>query len=247
MSDARLKRRLELEKMMGVDALVKGGAGAVRAEAGPPPAKEAPGEVAAALASIEEEVRRCTKCPLHRTRTQGVFARGRCDAELMFIGEGPGAEEDRLGQPFVGRAGKLLDKMIEAMGLGRDDAYVANIVKSRAANYGAGGAPENRPPTPDEIRACWPYLERQIQLVKPRIIVTLGAPASNTLLGRDASMADLRGRWFSYEGIPVLPTYHPAYLLRSPGEKAKAWQDLKKVVLALRGVIKPEPTPTGLF
>jgi len=155
----------------------------------------------------------------------------------MFIGEAPGAEEDRQGVPFVGRAGKLLDKMIVAMGLAPEDVYITNIVKSRP--------PGNREPRADEIEACWPYLERQIELVRPRIICTLGRPASNTLLRTRSSMGELRGRWFSYGGIPVLPTYHPAYLLRSPRQKRGAWEDLRKIVLALRG-IKPPP-PTQLF
>ena len=209
MNKRNLKRRLELEKMMGVDALVR-----------------TPG-VEDELRELEQQVRQCTKCRLHETRTQGVFARGRADAELMFIGEGPGAEEDRLGEPFVGRAGKLLDKMVAAMGMRRDEVYITNIVKSRP--------PQNREPRADEIQACWPYLVGQIQLIRPRVICTLGRPASNTLLGMNSSMGDLRGRWFSYEGIPVLPTYHPAYLLRSPGQKRKAWEDLKKIVLALQG------------
>ena len=208
MNMRNLKRRLELEKMMGVDALVR-----------------TPG-AADELRELAEQVGRCTRCRLHETRTQGVFARGRTDAELMFIGEAPGAEEDKQGQPFVGRAGKLLDRMIAAMGMERDDVYITNIVKSRP--------PQNREPRADEIQACWPYLERQIELIQPKVICTLGRPASNTLLGMNSSMGDLRGRWFSYEGFPVLPTYHPAYLLRSPGQKRKAWADLKKIVLALR-------------
>jgi len=219
MREAWLKRRVELEKLMGVDALMR-----------------SPG-VRDELRELEEEVRRCTRCRLHEGRTQGVVARGRPDAELMFIGEAPGAEEDRQGVPFVGRAGKLLDKMIVAMGLAPEDVYITNIVKSRP--------PGNREPRADEIEACWPYLERQIELVRPRIICTLGRPASNTLLRTRSSMGELRGRWFSYGGIPVLPTYHPAYLLRSPRQKRGAWEDLRKIVLALRG-IKPPP-PTQLF
>ena len=219
MSDAWLKRRLELEKMMGVDTLFK---------------KRGTEDQ---LAELERQVKRCTRCRLHEARAQGVFARGRADAELMFIGEAPGAEEDAQGLPFVGRAGKLLDKMIAAMGLERDDVYITNIVKSRP--------PGNREPRADEIEACWPYLERQIELVVPRIICTLGRPASNALLRRKSAMGEMRGRWFDYGGIPVMPTYHPAYLLRSPGQKRAAWQDLKKLILVLHGEVPP--SSTGLF
>ena len=221
MSSAWLKRRLELEKMMGVDALFRGRG------------------VEDELAEIEEQVGRCTKCRLHETRTQGVFARGRVDADLMFIGEGPGADEDAQGLPFVGRAGKLLDKMVAAMGLERDEVYITNIVKSRP--------PSNREPRADEVEACWPYLERQIELIAPKMICTLGRPASNTLLKTNKSMGEMRGRWFDYCGIPVLPTYHPAYLLRSPGQKRAAWQDLKKLILALHGEGPPPESEQGLF
>ena len=220
-----IKRRIELERMMGVDVLVRGKA---QQDRGAAPAEE--------LAAIEAEVKSCTKCRLHEERTQGVFARGRADAELVFIGEGPGADEDRLGFPFVGRAGKLLDKMIIAIGLNPDDVYITNIVKSRP--------PGNREPRPDEVKACWPYLERQIELVRPKIICTLGKPASNAVLNTDKPMNELRGRWFSYEGIPVLPTYHPAYLLRSPSQKRRGWEDFKKLVLALHG---EKPPTTGMF
>ena len=215
-----LKRRLELEKMMGADVLVRGHG----------PADE--------LAEMEAQVKRCRKCRLHETRTQGVFARGRTDADLMFIGEGPGADEDAQGLPFVGRAGKLLDKMVAAMGLQRDEVYITNIVKSRP--------PGNREPHADEVQACWPYLERQIELVAPKIICTLGRPASCALLQTTQSMGQLRGRWSDYRGVPVLPTYHPAYLLRSPGQKRVAWQDLKTLIVALHGEGPPK-RGAGLF
>jgi len=188
------------------------------------------------LRELEEQVRRCTRCRLHRTRTQGVFARGDPHAELMFIGEAPGAEEDRRGVPFVGPAGKLLDRMIYAMGLERDAVYITNILKSRP--------PGNRDPRPDEVEACFPFLERQIELVRPRIICTLGRPAACALLESGRSMGQLRGRWHFWRGIPLMPTYHPAYLLRSPGQKRAAWQDLKQVIIALREGPPKEP---GLF
>jgi DNA polymerase len=218
MKAGRLKKRLEIEKMMGVDALIK--------KAGPE----------AELRRVEEEVRTCTRCRLHEGRTQTVFARGNPRAPLLFIGEAPGEEEDRQGLPFVGPAGKLLDRMIFAMGLKSDQVYITNIIKSRP--------PNNREPRPDEVAACYPFLERQIELVRPRIICTLGRPAANTLLGTNLAMGDLRGKWQSYRGIPVLPTYHPAYLLRSPGQKRTAWEDLKKLVIALA---EGPPEPAGLF
>ena len=220
MKSARLKRRLELERMLGVDALLKGQGPAGHS-------RTLRGE----LKKLEDEVKRCKLCRLYESRTQGVVARGNPEAELMFIGEAPGRDEDEQGLPFVGRAGKLLDKMIAAMGLTPDDVYVTNIIKSRP--------PDNREPRADEIEACLPYLERQIELIQPRIICTLGRPATNGILGMNKAMGELRGRWFSYKGIPVLPTYHPAYLLRSPTQKRIAWQDLKRIVLALRGVKSP--------
>jgi len=218
MKAGRLKKRLEIEKMMGVDALMK--------RAGPE----------AELRRVEEEVRTCTRCRLHEGRTQTVFARGNPRAALLFIGEAPGEEEDRQGLPFVGPAGKLLDRMIFAMGLKSDQVYITNIIKSRP--------PNNREPRPAEVAACFPFLERQIELVRPRIICTLGRPAANTLLGTNLAMGDLRGKWQSYRGIPVLPTYHPAYLLRSPGQKRTAWEDLKKLIIALA---EGPPEPAGLF
>ena len=208
--------------MLGVDTLLLSRSAASSASA-----------VLEELKALEEEVRRCTRCRLHQTRTQGVIARGNPRAALMFIGEAPGREEDAQGLPFVGRAGKLLDKMIAAMGLDQDEVYITNILKSRP--------PENREPRADEIEACRPYLERQIELIQPRIICTLGRPAAVSLLRTDKAMGELRGRWFSYHDIPVLPTYHPAYLLRSPGQKRASWQDLRKVILALRGLVKPAP------
>ncbi len=216
-----LKRRLELEKLMGIDSLLLS----------PPneqPKSESGGDklsLEKKLAEIEQEVRRCNKCELSVTRTQGVFARGCPNSPLMIIGEAPGGDEDKQGKPFVGRAGKLLDKMLLAIGLDESDYYITNIVKSRP--------PRNRDPLRGEIEACRPYLNSQIELIKPKIIVTLGLPASNTLLENNMSMGDMRGRWFKYNDIPVLPIYHPAYLLRSPGKKSVVWEDLKKLAAAL--------------
>ena len=214
-----LKKRLELERAMGADVLFK-----------------VPGKADKLRELDAKRVRGCTKCRLSERRTQTVFGDGNPDAELMFIGEGPGAEEDAQGIPFVGRAGKLLDKMIFAMGLRREDVYIANIVKCRP--------PENREPRADEVDSCMPYLIEQIELIGPKVICTLGRPASNALLGSSKPMSELRGNWADFRGIPLLPTYHSAYLLRSPEQKAKAWQDLKKIIIALA---EGPPRPTTLF
>jgi DNA polymerase len=168
---------------------------------------------------LKEVVRDCTLCKLRAGCTQTVFGVGDEKAEWLFVGEGPGADEDAQGEPFVGQAGKLLDNMLLAIGLKRgSNVYIANIVKCRP--------PNNRNPEPDEVAACLPYLQRQIQLIQPRLIVALGKVAATALLGKDATLASLRGTLHDYGGIPLIITYHPAYLLRSPSEKAKAWQDL---------------------
>ena len=160
---------------------------------------------------------------LHAKRKQTVFSRGDPFAELCFIGEGPGADEDAQGAPFVGRAGQLLDKMIVAMGYGRDDVYVVNIVKCRP--------PENRKPEPEEMEACTPYLNQQLGLVKPKVIVALGATAVQGLVGTTEGIMRLRGKWKLYKGtIPIMPTFHPAYLLRQPAAKREVWEDLKQVM-----------------
>ena len=165
-------------------------------------------------------VRTCTKCALHRGRTQTVFGVGRRDAQLLVIGEAPGADEDRQGEPFVGRAGQLLNAMLHSIGLPRSEVYIANILKCRP--------PGNRDPQPDEAAACTPYLQQQIALLKPRAILAVGRIAAQWLLQSDVPIGRLRGRVFKYgeAGTPLVVTYHPAFLLRSPGEKAKAWTDL---------------------
>jgi len=170
---------------------------------------------------LAERVAGCTDCALHEGRTQAVFGVGSRDADWLFIGEGPGAQEDRQGEPFVGRAGQLLNSMLWAMGLRREDVYIANIVKCRP--------PGNRDPRPEEAAACRPYLERQIELLEPAIIVALGRVAAQDLLETDAPLGSLRGRELTYKetGIPVVVTYHPAYLLRNQAGKPKAWGDLR--------------------
>ena len=179
-------------------------------------------------AELEQTVSVCTRCALHEGRTQTVFGVGNRQAEWMIIGEAPGAEEDKQGEPFVGRAGQLLNSMLHAIGLPRESVYIANILKCRP--------PGNRDPKPEEEQACRDYLERQIRLVKPKIILAVGRIAAQNLLKVDTPIGKMRGRTYQYQdlGIPVVITYHPAYLLRSPLEKRKAWTDLlyAKSVLA---------------
>lgn len=177
------------------------------------------------LQAVEQQVIACTRCPLYRTRTHHVFADGTSTARLVFVGEAPGREEDLQGKPFVGAAGRLLTKMIEAMGLRRDDVYICNVLKDRP--------PNNRIPQPDEIEACRPYLLEQLAVIQPRVICTLGAIAAKALLGMGISITRVRGQRHEFDGIPLIPTFHPAYLLRNPDAKKLVWQDLKKVKLFL--------------
>jgi uracil-DNA glycosylase len=178
------------------------------------------------LEAVRTELGECTRCKLHKTRTNIVFGVGSPEARLMFVGEAPGEDEDLQGYPFVGKAGQLLTKMIEAMGLRREDVYICNTVKCRP--------PNNRNPEPDELLACEPFLKGQFGAVKPEVIVTLGKFAAQALLREQTPITRLRGQWREYEGIPVMPTFHPAYLLRSPAEKGKVWEDLKQVMQRLR-------------
>jgi DNA polymerase len=185
------------------------------------------------LEDIRRDLGECQRCKLWTTRTNIVFGEGSPQAQLMFVGEAPGADEDATGRPFVGRAGQLLDKMIAAIDLKREDVYIANILKSRP--------PGNRNPEADETRACIPFLYRQIATIHPRLIVTLGNPATQGLLGVKTGISQMRGQFQNYPriaGIKVLPTFHPAYLLRSPDKKREAWEDLKKVRAFLRGEIE---------
>ena len=180
---------------------------------------------------LEREVAGCTACELHGTRTQTVFGVGAHDADWMFIGEGPGFEEDRKGEPFVGRAGKLLDKMLAAIGFNRTQVYIANTVKCRP--------PENRNPRPEELAACNGYLQRQIALIRPRVIVALGGVAANALLQSDVPVGKLRGRVYRFGDaeVPLVVTYHPAYLLRSPQHKRAAWEDLQLAQRTVAGEV----------
>jgi len=195
---------------------------------------------AAALKLIREDLGDCTRCKLHQGRKQIVFGVGNPRAELMFVGEGPGADEDAQGEPFVGRAGQLLNNMIKAMGLRREDIYIANIVKCRP--------PGNRTPEPDECDTCSPFLMRQIAAIKPKVVVALGATAAKNLLAMNSSLGDLRGRWYdfkpagsdsSWPGARLAVTYHPAYLLRDPRQKGEAWKDLQMVMKYL-GIEPPK-------
>ncbi len=177
------------------------------------------------LEMVRQELGDCTRCKLCSGRTQIVFGAGNPKAKLMFVGEAPGADEDEQGVPFVGRAGQLLTKMIIAMGLSREEVYIANIVKCRP--------PENRPPQPDEITSCQPFLLKQIEAIRPKIICALGSFASQTLLGSTTRISDLRGQFHDFHGIRLMPTFHPAYLLRNPVEKKKVWEDLQKIMKEL--------------
>ncbi len=189
-----------------------------------PLAPVAPGE-RRTLDEIRTELGDCKRCKLSGGRTQIVFGSGNPRAELMFIGEAPGADEDQQGVPFVGKAGQLLTKMIEAMKLTRDDVYICNVVKCRPA--------DNKNPEPDEIAACEPFLKAQIASVRPKVIVTLGKFAAQALLKDQTAITRMRGQWRAYEGIPLMPTFHPAYLLRVPTEKKLAWTDLQEVMKKL--------------
>ncbi len=185
------------------------------------------------LPQIRAEVGECTRCKLHTSRKSIVFGIGAEDAPLMFIGEAPGEQEDRRGEPFIGPAGELLDKMIEAMGWTRDSIYIANVVMCRP--------PQNRNPQPDEIASCMPFLQAKITAIAPRVIVALGRPSTNTLLGIDAPISSMRGTFHERHGIKVMPTFHPAYLLREPERKRDTWSDLKLVIaeLARLGIHPP--------
>jgi uracil-DNA glycosylase len=177
------------------------------------------------LLKIREDIGECTRCKLHKGRHKIVFGDGSPKADLVFVGEGPGADEDAQGLPFVGRAGKLLTQMIEAMGLQRKDTYICNVVKCRP--------PQNRAPEPDEVETCSPYLLRQIDVINPKAIVCLGAVAAKTLLQTTRGISQFRGEWQEWHGRRLMATYHPAYLLRNPAAKTEVWKDLQKVMAEL--------------
>ena len=212
MADATRARYLEA---LGIDLWLPRGAPAPA-----PTPVAAPADAEAEWQALKSEVMRCTRCELHKTRTQGVLGVGPRRADWLVIGEAPGAEEDRRGEPFVGAAGQLLDAMLRAIGLDRaSNVYIANILKSRP--------PGNRDPRPEEVAACLPYLVRQIALVQPKIMLAVGRIAAQNLLATDAPLGRLRGQVHRFGDTPLVVTYHPAYLLRTPADKRKAWEDLK--------------------
>ena len=182
---------------------------------------------AMSLEAIREEMGDCRRCQLWQSRTHLVFGVGNPRAGLMFIGEAPGAEEDRQGEPFVGAAGQLLNRLFDRLAINRQDVYITNVVKSRP--------PGNRNPAAEEIAACRPFLLKQIQAIRPRIIVTLGAVATHALLESKDSLNRLRGNWQQWQGIPVMPTFHPSYLLRVPQQRIKTWEDMQKVLARSQG------------
>ena len=221
-------RRLEYLQAIGVDVWVRRNgpapAPAVVAEAAPVVRTSVPPlapDVEAQWEGLRAQVLGCTKCGLHSTRTQGVFGVGNRRADWLIIGEAPGAEEDRQGEPFVGRAGKLLNAMLLSLGLPREQVFIANVLKSRP--------PANRDPRPDEVAACLPYLMRQIALLKPKLMLAVGRIAAQNLLATDVALGRLRGQVHTFGELntPLIVTYHPAYLLRTPADKRKAWEDLK--------------------
>ncbi|HEX7676653.1 MAG TPA: uracil-DNA glycosylase [Thermoanaerobaculia bacterium] len=190
-------------------------------------ADNAESEAASLLAGLKAIAVVCEKCKLSKSRTQVVYGIGNPNADLMFIGEAPGRDEDLQGEPFVGRAGQLLTDILKAMKLTRDDVYIANVIKCRP--------PENRNPEPDELEACHPYIQRQVEIIQPKVIVTLGRFALQSLTGKAYGISSARGQWLDYNGVKVMPTYHPAYLLRTPSAKKDVWADMKKVIAELGG------------
>lgn len=178
------------------------------------------------LEALREQLTACERCHLCEGRNRVVFGVGNPEADLVFVGDTPGREEDVQGEPFVGEAGKLLDRILVAMGLERSQVYICNVIKCRP--------PKNRDPLTDEIATCEPFLVRQLELIKPRMIVSLGKFSAQTLLQSEEDISRLRGKWHSYQGIPLMPTYHPAYLLRNPVSKRDVWEDMKQVLQQLR-------------
>jgi DNA polymerase len=227
---ARLgKRAVVSKKALQKDWDRLHGVDTTKSKAHPPVAAKtkapSPAAIKETLEDIKKEVDRCKGCKLHSTRTNTVFGEGNPKAEIMFIGEAPGETEDLQGRPFVGRAGQLLDKIIEAMGYKRSDVYIANVVKSRP--------PGNRPPEADEVAACSPFLFRQINVVKPKVLVALGGTSLKCLFGDEAKISAMRGKFIDYRGVPLMPTFHPAYLLRNPAAKKEVWEDMKVVLTHL--------------
>ena len=215
---AGLRHHLEEERAMGLEGWLKNSTLSAKAA---PPASKAPDGVPLTLEDVRKELGDCRRCKLHSGRTNIVFGTGSPKAKLVFVGEGPGRDEDLQGKPFVGLAGQLLTKIIQAIQLTREEVYIANIIKCRP--------PGNRNPEPDEIRACEPFLIQQLEVIRPKLICALGTFAAQTLLKTEEKISHLRGRFHQYQGIPIMPTYHPAYLLRNPNFKRDVWEDMKKI------------------
>jgi len=222
-----LNERVRIDAEMGrsLSFLVRG-IGGIASTEDPVEAVISPGKDSLDLQAVREVLGDCHRCPLGRLRKHLVFGEGNEDAELVFVGEAPGADEDTQGRPFVGQAGQLLTKIITAMGLKRQEVYICNILKCRP--------PGNRNPQPDEIAACEPFLVRQLQAIRPRAICALGSFAAHALLKSEVPITLLRGRFHLYQGIPLMPTYHPAYLLRNPGAKKQVWEDVQMIMQILR-------------
>lgn len=231
---AAARQLLETETLLGGDMVLPAGRNPLPVPDATSPTGGADMDAdakAEALSELEQEVRRCERCGLCGSRTNVVFGEGDPSADILFVGEAPGQEEDRQGRPFVGRAGELLTKMIEAMGLSREQVYIGNVLKCRP--------PNNRTPAADEVAACWGHLVDQLAIIRPKVIITMGNPATRTLLDTRAGITRLRGQWQSLPeigeglgGTPVMPTFHPAYVLRqyTPDVRGKVWSDLRKVM-----------------
>ena len=214
---AGLRHHLEEEKARGLEGWPRNSAPTRKSPRTSPP----PSVSTRTLEEVREELGDCRRCKLHRTRTNIVFGTGNPRARLVFVGEGPGRDEDLQGKPFVGLAGQLLTKIIQAIQLTREEVYITNIIKCRP--------PGNRNPEPDEIQSCEPFLAKQLEVIRPGLICALGTFAAQTLLKTEERISLLRGKFHSYRGIPLMPTYHPAYLLRNPQFKRDVWEDMKKV------------------
>ena len=216
----RLPLHLDLDALCMIGKARGGGSGSVRTE------DNSSGEKRDALNALMEEIGDCRRCRLSEGRTNIVFGEGNADAVIMFIGEAPGKEEDLKARPFVGDAGRLLTRLIEKMGLGREEVYIGNIIKCRP--------PSNRDPEGDEIRTCLPFIERQVNIIAPKVIVSLGRISAQALIGTKVPISRLRGSFYEYQGIPLMPTFHPAYLLRNPKDKWLVWEDAQKVLGMLK-------------
>ena len=229
----QVRAHLEYQKALGLSFIETTSVGSPRSAVHPVTPTSEPSSVqqSSELASVREELGDCIRCKLHKGRQNIVFGEGDPNAALVFVGEGPGKEEDEQGRPFVGAAGQLLtDIIVKGMRLNREDVYICNIVKCRP--------PNNRNPEPDEIMACEPFLIKQLQAIKPKIIIGLGNVAVKTLLKTKEGITSLRGTWKTYQGIPLMPTFHPAYLLRTPADKRLVWDDIKKVLAELEKLRK---------